>query len=363
MKIAIDISQIVYGTGVSVYTRNLVVNLIKLYPQTEFILFAGSLRQAEKIKSFVSRLKAENKIVPLPPRLLNILWNSFHVFPIEKIIGQVDLIHTSDWTEPPSKIPKVTTLHDLVFFKYPSKTTAGWVQANHRKRLSWVIRESKIIFTVSKSTKKDLLSLFKIDPDRIIVTYEGVERRFSPQPPDAVQRVKQKYKLGSDYLFALSSIEPRKNLKRLIKAFQQIKPQYPDLKLLIGGQLGWGTKLPQIADVLTPGFLSDADLPALYSGCASYVLPSLYEGFSLSHLQAMSCGAAVVGSKVSSMPEVIGSAGVLVDPTSTDSIATGIISSLKNKLSLSAKAKRRAKLFSWEETARLTWQGYQKAIK
>jgi len=362
MKIAIDISQIVYGTGVSVYTRNLVTNLIKLYPKIEFVLFAGSLRQAKKIKSFVSRLKAEKRIIPLPPRLLDVLWNSFHIFPIEKIIGTVDLIHTSDWTEPPSKLPKVTTIHDLIPFKYPSQTTSLSVQATHRKRLSWVIRESKVIFVVSKSTKKDLLDLFKIDPDRIMVTYEGVERLFSPQPPDLIQRMKQKYCLGDNYIFSLSSIEPRKNLDKLILAFRKVKLKIPNLKLLIGGQLGWGTRLETDPDIFTPGFLPDADLPALYSGCACYCLPSLYEGFSLSHLQAMACGAAVVGSNISSMPEVIGSAGILIDPNNVDSIAAGIVKSLKNKTSLSAKAIRRAKLFTWEETARLTFQGYKKAI-
>ena len=112
-----------------------------------------------------------------------------------------------------------------------------------------------------------------------------------------------------------------------------------------------------------PGYVPDADLPALYSGCLAYVLPSLYEGFSLSHLQAMACGASVVGSQISSMPEVIGQAGVLVDPISVGAIAEGIIRAVKGRSVYSAKAIKRAGLFSWEETARLTHAAYQKAVE
>ena len=112
-----------------------------------------------------------------------------------------------------------------------------------------------------------------------------------------------------------------------------------------------------------PGYVPDADLPALYSGCLAYVLPSLYEGFSLSHLQAMACGASVVGSQVSSMPEVIGQAGILVDPISVGAIAEGIIRAVKGRSVYSAKAIKRAGLFSWEETARLTHAAYEKATQ
>ena len=110
-----------------------------------------------------------------------------------------------------------------------------------------------------------------------------------------------------------------------------------------------------------PGYIPDADLPALYSGCLAYALPSLYEGFSLSHLQAMACGASVVGSQISSMPQVIGQAGILVDPISVGSIAEGIIRAVKGRNVLGAKAIKRAALFTWEETARLTHDAYEKA--
>ena len=179
MKIAIDISQIIYGTGVSVYTRNLVSHLVKLYPHNEFLLFGGSLRRRRELSIFTNRLKIKSKFYSMPPKFVDLLWNTFHIHPIEKIIGQVDVVHTSDWAEPPSQLPKVTTVHDLIPFKYPH-TTEGGVRVAHKKRLAWVNKESAVILAVSQSTKVDLIDLLKIDEERIVVTPEGVESFYKP---------------------------------------------------------------------------------------------------------------------------------------------------------------------------------------
>lgn len=361
MKIAIDISQIVYGTGVSVYTRNLVSAFIKQYPQVEFVLFGGSLRRRADLNQFISRHHAIGKTYILPPKFLDLLWNSFHILPVENLIGNVDIIHTSDWAEPPSKIPKVTTVHDLVPFKYPQTTTTS-VRAAHKKKLAWVARESAHILSVSQSTKNDLVDLLKIDPEKITVTYEGVEDIYRPQAPDVMTRLKRKYHLSGDYIFSLSTLEPRKNQQRLIEAFELLKQVYPGLQLLIGGGRGWGEGVKPVPGVIMPGYIPEADLPGLYSGCAVYALPSLYEGFSLSQLQAMACGAAVVTSNISSMPEVVGKAGILVEPEDIKSIAAGIIKAIKYRDELSRRALERAALFTWEDTARLTFEVYQKVL-
>lgn len=362
MKIAIDITQVIYGTGVSVYTRNLVTHLIKLYPDDQFILFGGSLRRMSDLKNFVKRLVAESKFFFFPPTFFDLLWNSFHILPVEKLIGKVDVIHTSDWAEPPSKFPKVTTIHDLIPFKYPH-TTAANIRSAHRKRLAWVAKESRFVLAVSQSTKRDSIEILKIPEDKIIVTPEGVEKIYHQQPPDLVEAVKRKYHLKGDYLFCLSTLEPRKNQKRLIEAFNLVKKKHQEIQLIIGGRTGWGEGLAPSADVVMLGFIADADLPALYSGCLAYVLPSFYEGFSLSHLQAMACGAAVVGSNLSSMPEVIGKSGVLVDPENVKDIASGIIRAIEDRAELGIKAVTRAKLFTWEETARLTHEVYQRVAQ
>lgn len=362
MKIALDISQTVYGTGVSVYTKNLARSLVENFPKDEFLLFGGSLRQQDDLKKIARRLKTKSVIYPYPPKLMDFLWNSLHVLPVEKLIGQVDLVHTSDWTEPPSSLPKITTVHDMVPFKFPQTSSSG-IRQTHKKRLAWVARESAAIIAVSQSTKKDILDYLKVPEEKIHVIYEGVESFFSPQPPAIIDNVKRKYGLKGDYLFSLSTLEPRKNQKRLIQAYSQIKDKYPGLQLLLGGKTGWGEEIKPVEGVIMPGFIPDVDLSALYSGCLAMPFPSLYEGFGLAPLQAMACGAAVVTSNISSLPEVVDKAGVLVDPEDVKAIAAGIIKAIENRADFRAKGLKRAKRFTWKETAEKTYQLYQQTIK
>ena len=361
MKIAIDISQAIYGTGVSVYTKNLVENLVRLFPDDQFVLFGGSLRRKKELEKLAKKLKGIPKIVSYPPTFMDFLWNSLHLLPIEKITGPVDLVHTSDWTEPPSKYPKITTVHDLIPFKYPQTTTDS-IRNAHKKRLAWVVRESVKIIAVSQSTKEDLMSILKVPEEKIVVIPEGVEDRYCPQPLEIIDAIKRKYKITGDYLFSLSTLEPRKNQAGLIKAFAKLKDTYPDLKLVIGGKTGWGEQPEPIPGVLMPGYVPDADLPALLSGASAFVLPSFYEGFGLPPLEAMACGAPVVTSNLSSLPEVVGEAGVLVDPKSVDSINAGIIEALENQAAYREKGLKQAKKFTWERTAKETYQIYKQVI-
>lgn len=361
MKIAIDISQAIYGTGVSVYTKNLAATLIKLFPDDQFVLFGGSLRRKQELLSLAKKLKGIPKIYSFPPRLMDFIWNSLHIIPVERLIGDVDLVHTADWTEPPSKFPKVTTVHDLIPFKFPQTTTES-IRNAHKKRLAWVMRESEKIIAVSQSTKEDLLSILKIPEDKIVVIPEGVEDRYCPQSIDIQEIIKKRYKINEDFIFTLSTLEPRKNQARLIKAFKLVKKDYPNLQLIIGGRTGWGEILEEVEGVSMPGYIPDADLPGLYSACLAFVLPSIYEGFGLPPLQAMACGAAVAVSDISSLPEVVGEAGVLFDPESVESIAAGIIEAIKNRNKLKEKSLIQAAKFTWEKTATETYKVYQQVL-
>lgn len=361
MKIAIDISQALYGTGVSVYTKNLVSSLTKLYPDDEFVLFGGSLRRKAELLALAKKLKGIPKIFPFPPTFLDFIWNSLHILPVEKLIGKVDLVHTSDWTEPPSKLPKITTVHDLIPFKYPQTTTDSIRQA-HKKRLHWVMRESDMIIAVSRSTREDLVSILKVPEEKIVVIPEGVESRYTPQPLELVDQIKRRYKIPGDYIFSLSTLEPRKNQASLIKAYELVKKVYPDLTLVIGGRTGWGEIPKAVEGVLMPGYIPDNDLPALYSGAVVFALPSFYEGFGLSPLQAMACGTPVVTSNISSMPEVVGDAGVLVDPQEVTEIAAGIIKGIKNQGKLRELGLAQAKKFTWDKAAKETYSVYKEVI-
>lgn len=361
MKIAIDITQTIYGTGVSVYTKNLAANLIKLHSEDQFILFGGSLRRRRELLALAKRLRGTPKIYPFPPTLMDFIWNSLHLLPIETFTGPVDLVHTSDWTEPPSKYPKVTTVHDLIPFKYPH-TTTGSIRNAHKKKLAWVIRESQKIIAVSESTKKDLMTILRVPESKIVVIPEGVEERYVPQPLEMVEMAKKHYQTGDEYLFTLSTLEPRKNQEALIKAYEVVREKYPNLKLLIGGRLRRDGQMPTTEGVIAPGFIPNSDLPSLYTGCLAFVLPSLYEGFGLSPLQAMACGAPVAVSDISSLPEVVGDAGVYFDPNSVDSIAAGIIEAIQNRATLRKKSLLQASKFTWKKTAEETYKVYQEVL-
>lgn len=362
MKIAIDITQSIYGTGVSVYTKELVTRLIKKYPNDEFVLFGGSLRRKAELSQFVKKVGGIPKIYSMPPSFMDFVWNSLHILPIEKIIGHVDIIHTSDWTEPPSKLPKVTTVHDLVPFKYPNSTTEG-IRNTHKKKLAWVIRESQKIIAVSESTKSDLIAILRVPEEKIIVIPEGVEDRVSPQPLDIQEIVKRRYKTGDEFIFALSTLEPRKNQVGLIEAFKMTKRKFPNLKLLVGGRMRQDNEARAIEGVIMPGYIPDSDLPALYSACLAFVHPAFYEGFGLSPLQAMACGAAVAVSNISSLPEVVGDAGVLFNPQDPESIASGIITAIQDRAKLKPKSLEQAKKFSFDKTAEKTYKVYKDVLQ
>lgn len=362
MRVAIDISQAIYGTGVSVYTKELVKNLVNLYPETEFVLFGGSLRRKRELLTLAKKLGGLPKIYSLAPSFMDFIWNSLHIYPIDNLIGKVDIFHSSDWTEPPSRVPKITTVHDLVTFKYPQTTTNN-IKTAHRKKLAWVIRESKKIIAVSESTKSDLMSILKVPEEKIVVIPEGVEEKITPQPIEIQEIVKRRYKTGDNFIFALSTIEPRKNQQGLISAFQLVKKTYPDIKLVIGGMKRVDGDIKDLEGVVLTGYIPQVDLPGLYSACTAFVHPAFYEGFGLTPLEAMACGASVAVSNVSSLPEVVGDAGILFDPNSVESIASGIIKAIQNRAKMRNLSLRQAEKFTFKQAAEKTYKVYLDVLK
>jgi len=346
MKIAIDVSQIVYGTGVSVYTRKLVENLLAIDKEDEFILFGGSLRRFQELKAFGA------KVFPIPPKVGDFIWNRLHILPIEYLVGKIDIFHSSDWTQPPSKSFKVTTVHDLVPLKFP-KSVHPEIVAVHKRRLKWVKKEIDRVIAPSTQTKKDLID-YGVSEDRIRVIYEA-----SVNPPadlKRVEEVKKKYQVGQVKYLLSVGITPTKNTERIIKAFD-LAGGGEKLKLVLVGR-PVNVKIKERRGVRLLGAVSDNELAALYTGAEALVYPSLYEGFGIPVLDAFACGCPVVTSNFSSMPEVAGGAAVLVDPYSVSSIAEGIKKALGSRKGLIEKGLRRVKDFSWEKTAKETLKVY-----
>lgn len=334
MKVGFDISQTAHGGGVATYTKELSKNLAEM-SDLEMVYFYSSLR-----KPYQGDLPNVRSSF-LPPTLAELFFNKFHKIPIEAFVGNIDIFHSSDWIQPPTKAKKVTTYHDAIPLKYPEWSHPKIVEV-HKRRLEIVEKEIDMVIAVSQATKKDLIELSKIPEDKIVVIYEGVDEKFKPQSKEDIRIFKQKMKLPDNFILAIGGIGQRRNLKR-------VKEALGDLNLVVTGE--------------TIEKVSDEEMPLLYSGASALVYPSFYEGFGLPILEAMACGTPVITSNVSSMPEVGGEAAVYVDPTDTKEILEKVKMVTQDKSlkeELIKKGLIQAKKFSWEKCARETVKVYQK---
>jgi glycosyltransferase involved in cell wall biosynthesis len=356
MRIGIDISQVVYGTGVSEYTKELVRALTAIDRQNEYVLFGGSLRRRNELKSFVSSLigKVSGKLYPFPPLLANLIWNKFHFLKIENLIGKVDVFHSSDWAQPPSRAFKVTTVHDLSPIKFPKLTSPQIVKV-YTQRLKWVMREVDRIIVPSNSTKEDMIAL-GANREKIRVIGEAPSKVFKPALGHDIEKIKKKYHINGKYLLSVG-VGPRKNTDKIIKAFDLVAAGN-DLTLVMAG-INSDYVVKERRGVRLVGHIPKEDLPAFYSGAEVFLYPSLYEGYGLPILEAFACGVPVVTSNISSMPEVAGDAAVLVDPYDLEALTDGINEALKNRKTLIKKGFQRVKSYSWESVARETLNVYK----
>jgi glycosyltransferase involved in cell wall biosynthesis len=368
MKIGIDISQIVYQTGVSRYTAELVRHLIDLKTEHQFYLFSGSLKQRSLLRAFVAELKTakvNHRLTFLSPKLSEFFWNRLGFFGPDYWLGNVDLFHASNWALPNTQAKLVTTIHDLTFLKYPETHTAYLVAA-HTRHLKKAFKKAHLVLTDSYATKKDLID-WGMQESLIKVVYPAAADHFKPESNQKeLRKILEKYNLKKPFLLSVATQEPRKNLKRLIEAFKQLKPKYPQLSLALVGKIGWGETTRPIEGIKLLGFVPEADLPGLYSAARGFVYPSLYEGFGFPILEAMACGTIVVTSNISSMPELGGKAAIYVNPNKAANIAKGINQLLSSNSSrqadLRAEGFRQAQKFSWQKTAKDTLTAYQQLV-
>lgn len=359
MKIGIDISSIIYGTGVSVYTKKLIENLLKIDQKNEYLLYGGSMRRMVELKREINGFRSiayENKmsgrLYPISPTLADIIFNRLHFVKIETLIGKIEVFHSSDWTQPPSSSFKVTTIHDLTPLKYP-KISDPKIVFTHKIRFKRVKDEVDRIIVPSKVTANDLKD-FGIAEDRIRIIPEAPSERFKKTDKNEIEKMKRKFRISGDYILAVG-VSPRKNIRRIIKAHEIISAEL-GVKLVIVGYPYIGTK--QKRGVLYLGHVDQDDMSSLFSGAKAFVYPSLYEGFGIPILEAFSTKTPVVTSNIGSMAEVAGNGAVLVDPYNSEAIAEGIIKATKDKETLLKLGSKIASKYSWKKNAELTLQVY-----
>ncbi len=337
IRVGMDISQLAHRGGVATYTQNLASQLFQI-DDLEMVYLYFSLR-----KPYLGNLKNVKKY-RLPPKLFEMLFNRWRNISIEKFLGFLDIFHSSDWTQPPSKAIKVTTVHDLVAIKYPEWSYPQIVDV-HTRRLKLIEREIDCVIAVSESTKKDLMEVSKIPEKKIKVIYEGPTMNFQKASQIQIKEFREKYDLPQRFILAIGGIGERRNLER-------IKVASSGYHLVIAGQ--------------TIPWLNLDELGLLYQSASVLVYCSLYEGFGLPIVDAFYSGLAVITSKVSSMPEVAGDAALLADPYSVEDIQKKIkivMEDTEMRRELIAKGSSRAKLFSWEKCAEQTAAVYRRLVK
>lgn len=375
MTIGFDITQAQYrGTGVGEYTYNLAKHLAASGSRHRFVFFGSSLRNTNLLKQLLPKsASVTNRLYPFPNTLLEPLLNSLRL-PIELLTGPLNLFHASDWTHPKSSCPNLTTIHDLTPIKFPSHHHPKTISTHHR-RLSLATKEAAAIIADSQATKQDIVDLFGYPAEKIHTVHLAAGDEFKSFARSDKQKLisnsKKRLNLPDKYLLSVATAEPRKNLPRAIKAFVNLlsQPSFSDYHLVLVGHIGWGPQLtkhipqPAADHIHTLGFISKPDLLAVYSAASVFVYPSLYEGFGLPILEAMTLGVPVVTSKRGSLKEVAGSAAVTVDPESLPAITSGIKTALTHHHHFSQLGKKQASLFSWHKTARQTLAVYETLLK
>ena len=295
--------------------------------------------------------------LPLSGFMLYESWLRFQWPKVERATGPVDLVHCTGVIPASSRAPMIATLHDVAWRHRPDQFTRHGVRI-FEQSLKEIRTRAQLVLCPSAATMLDA-ERAGVRPDRLRLVPWGVEA--VPVGPDDRAYVRAKYGLPMEYLLFVGTLEPRKNLARLIEA---LSLSDADLPLVVAGAHGWGENIPGDASrVQFIGFVPAADLSALYSGAQAFCYPSEREGFGMPVLEAMSYGVPVVTSRGTSTEEVAGGAAVLVDPFSVEDIARGIDSALANSRTLSTRGLRQAARHRWSETARLTVQAYREVLE
>jgi glycosyltransferase involved in cell wall biosynthesis len=372
MSVGVNADQLYYQApgGIGTYVRELVPALARQDPSLRITLFHARFPgTADPPESWMSGFEVHE--IPKGIRSLYPRWAAVGRPALPAPLGDLDILHaTSPVAVPPAgaKQRLVVTVHDLAFALIPKSFPTAWRQA-FRLGLRATIRRAHSIITPSRNTAEDLLSRTRVDPTRLHVVPLAVSIPDRPADPEpALSRLK----IPRPYILYMGTLEPRKNLIRLIRAYRRVATSGIPHALVLAGPLGWHHQslLREIAlvgpgDVVLTGPVGAADRDALYRAASAFCYPSLYEGFGLPVLEALARGVPTVAAMTSSLPEVTGDAALGVDPRSVRDIAAAIQRVLGDQdlaKHLSRLGPARAERFSWEETARLTLQVYERAV-
>jgi glycosyltransferase involved in cell wall biosynthesis len=359
--------------GNETYIRNLIRSLAEIDGENRYTIYLANPRAAKEWSNGFATRHQNFSIVSLPPPTPIIRVPLYLAYELRR--RPVDVLHVQFTAPPFCPAPVVATIHDLAFEHLPETfTRRGSLQLKLTVRRT--AHRAARIATVSEYSRQDLLRTYRLPPEKVAVTYNGIESHFTTKPSSAneAEEVSRRFGIERGFLLAVGSLQPRKNLVRLIRAYAGLRAGHADFthQLVIVGRKLWLTdeifaevKRQQWAkDLILTDYVADEDLPRLYRAATAFVYPSLFEGFGLPPVEAMACGTPVVTSNTSSLPEVTGEAALLIDPHSEEDLTRALLSIVRDdalRAKLRAAGIEQAKKFTWREAAEKTLRLYRES--
>ncbi len=365
MHIGLDARLTYYRIGgISTYIRESVKALEALDHDNRYTVFHS--RKARE--TVTTRFRRANLWTPSHHRIERLAWS------VELSRFRLDVLHTTDFIPPYWGARRhVITIHDLTFLLFPQYITAE-TKRYYSDQIRAAVTKADHVLAISEATKTDMIRLLDVAEDKITVQYCGVDSIYRPLPAYQIAAVRRAHNLPNEYVLYVGTIEPRKNIVGLVTAYRELLNRMPDLPpLVLVGKPGWHYEalMKSVHEIGVEDHLiwreniSRDDLPAVYNGALALVLPSHYEGFGLPPLEAMACGTVPIVSNRSSLPEVVGDVGLLVDPDQPSSIAEAIQKALSDtawRMEMRQRGLLRAAQFTWERTARIALSVYNRVV-
>ncbi len=345
--------------GFGWFTYEVVKRMVKQHPEHQFFFFFD--------RTFDKKFIFGDNVTPIvlhPQARHPVLFKIWFNFSVTRALKKynIDVFFSPDgYLSLKTKVKQIAVIHDLNFEHYP-KDIPAQARKYLKKYFPLFAQKAHKIITVSNFSKKDIIEQYAINPQKIVVAYNGGNDDFKPVSDLKANQVRQQYTNGQDYFVYVGALHARKNINRLFKAFEMFKKRSKsNAKLVVVGEKMWKLQdvaLTEHSDIIFTGRLHINSLVDVVASAKSLVLVSYFEGFGIPLVEAMRCGVPVITSNVTSMPEVCGDAGLLVDPFDVKAISQAIErldTDEKLRKELSQKALDRAKLFSWQKTSEIIW--------
>jgi len=356
VRIVVDVTPLsLPRTGIGNYTVGMLGGLVEAAEgKHEVVAFSVSgPRGARRIREALTSLDVDRRQLVVPPssHTWRTAWSRLGLPRVERLVGRLDVFHFSDWMYPSQRSGlRTTTVYDLSPLHHP-EWVAPLTRRMHGRKYANAARTCDLVFAISGFTADDVSETLGVPRDRIPVAYPGVHPRYTPEGERA--------DLGSPYVLAVATLEPRKNLETLVAAFALVRNRRPDLQLVVAGApVHWAEHKLSGEGVTALGFVEDERLPALYRGAEVFAYPSLFEGFGIPVVDAMASGTPVVASSHPSLDEAAGDAAVRADPKRPEALTSAIERGIAERESLVPRGLEHARRFTWRACGEAHLHGF-----